>query len=225
MKTSRRFFWIAASCVLGGAALTGAKSLSAQAGATSEALGGKDRYLTAISTDKPVYKIGETVYARGVLLHAFNHSPLPQAEQTNVTLEVRGPKGETVTSASTTSADSVWSFTWTVPEEQAGGEYTIKASYPWNGHAAAERKFDVRVYRAPRLKSQIVFMRDGYGPGDKVTATLETKRAEGGVPVGAKVTATARVDGAEVARVPSTVDPRRPLHGDLRACPRPDRPR
>jgi hypothetical protein len=30
--------------------------------------------------------------------------------------------------------------------------------------------------------AQIKFLRDGYGPGDTVTATLEAIRAEGGVP-------------------------------------------
>src|SRR5207249_1083121 len=53
--------------------------------------------------------------------------------------------------------------------------------------------------------SQIVFLRDGYGPGDQVTATVEVKRAEGGIPAGARVTAIARVDESEVARVPATV--------------------
>ncbi|MEZ0267505.1 MAG: alpha-2-macroglobulin family protein, partial [Phycisphaerae bacterium] len=68
------------------------------------------------------------------------------------------------------------------------------------------RKFDVRAFRAPRLKSQIVFVRDGYGPGDAVAASVHVDRAEGGVPAGAKVTAVARVDGVEVHRAPTTID-------------------
>jgi uncharacterized protein YfaS (alpha-2-macroglobulin family) len=174
--------------------------------ATRAALGGPSRYVTAVSTDKPIYRPGEKVWVRGVLLHAFDHTAL--REGANPTIEIKGPKGETVASGSSAVEDSVWAFGWQIPEGQAGGEYTIRATYPWNGHAPAERKFDVRVYRAPRLKSQIVFMRDGYGPGDKVSATLEVTRAEGGAPAGAKVTATARVDGAEVARVPATVNDR-----------------
>jgi len=66
----------------------------------------------------------------------------------------------------------------------------------------------VRAYRAPRLKSQIEFLRDGYGPGDTVTATLDVKRAEGGVPSGARVTATALVDGVTAAQVTGVVDAR-----------------
>jgi uncharacterized protein YfaS (alpha-2-macroglobulin family) len=174
--------------------------------ATQAALGGPQRYVTAISTDKPLYRPGEKLWVRGVLLQAFDHTAL--REGTSATIEIKGPKGETVASGAAAAQDSVWAFGWQIPEGQAGGEYTIRATYPWNGHAPAERKFDVRVYRAPRLKSQIVFMRDGYGPGDKVSATLEVTRAEGGAPAGAKVTATARVDGVEVARVPATVSER-----------------
>src|SRR6185369_1728281 len=146
----------------------------------------------SIATDKPIYRPGEKVWVRGVLLNAFDRTPLREATSANI--EIKGPKGETVASGNASAAESVWAFAWEVPDGQAGGEYTIHATYPWNGHAPAERKFDVRVFRAPRLKSQIVFVRDGYGPGDKVAATLEVTRAEGGIPTGAKVTATARVD-------------------------------
>src|SRR5262249_25567618 len=67
-------------------------------------------------------------------------------------------------------------------------------------------KFDIRSYRAPRLKSQIVFLRDGYGPGETVTANLHVERAEGGVPAGAKISVTARVDGQETWTGTTTVD-------------------
>ncbi|MHB8874846.1 MAG: MG2 domain-containing protein, partial [Myxococcaceae bacterium] len=202
---SRKVRGIAAGVIVAGVAVLVSTQVFAGR-ATPLSLGGKDRYLTSVSTDKPIYHPGEKVYARGVVLHAFTHAPLPAGQQTQTTIEVKGPKGDTVASGFTTSADSVWSFAWDIPGELPGGEYTLQATYPWTGHAPAERKFDVRVFRAPRLKSQIVFMRDGYGPGDKVSATLDVKRAEGGAPAGAKVTAIARVDGVEVARVPATVD-------------------
>jgi hypothetical protein len=188
--------------VLAAAPLTG----HAQKRNRVAALGGAKRFLTALSTDKPIYRPAETVWVRGVLLDAFTHTPL--RESASAFVEVKGPKGETVASGSVNAQDSVWGWAWQVPAGQPGGAYTVRASYPFEGHAPAERKFDVRAYRAPRLKSQIVFLRDGYGPGDKVTATVDVKRAEGGVPVGAKVTAIARVDEVEVARVPGTVGDR-----------------
>src|SRR6185369_1686541 len=58
----------------------------------------------------------------------------------------------------------------------------------------------------PRLKSQIVFVRDGYGPGDSVAANLHVERAEGGFPTDAKVSVTARVDGRDVWSGGTSVD-------------------
>lgn len=169
-----------------------------------ELLGGANRYLTYVSTDKPIYRPGETVYFRGVMLHGLTRKPIQEAVQ--AMFEVIGPKGDTVAGGTTQGQDSVLGFSWVVPESQAGGQYKVKVSYPWHGHPPAERTFDVRVYRAPRLKSQIVFVRDGYGPGDEVAATLHTERAEGGIPAGAPVTVIARVDGAEVYRGNAQVD-------------------
>ncbi len=174
--------------------------------ADAQTLGGPDRYLTYLSTDKPLYRAGETVFVRGVVLHHAHRRPLPAEEQTPAVMEIRGPKGDVVASGQVVSEDSVLGFQWTVPDGQAGGQYTIKASFPFTGYAPAERNFDIRAYRAPRLKTQIQFLRDGYGPGDDVAATLHVTRAEGGVPAGAPVTVIARVDGVEVFRGPAKVN-------------------
>jgi alpha-2-macroglobulin-like protein len=166
--------------------------------ATTQKLGGADRCLTYISTDKPIYRTGDKVFFRGITLNASNHKPIVDIRPVNPSVQIMGPKGEVVGGGTAVSKDSVWSFSWQVPPGQAGGEYTIHATYPWQGYTDADRKFDVRAYRAPRLNSHITFLRDGYGPGEKVTATLEVKRAEGGVPEGAKVTVSAIVDGTPI---------------------------
>jgi len=176
------------------------KGPAARAFVTTQTLGGPDRYLTHLSTDKPIYRPGETVYMRGAILHHATHRPLPKDQQPQALVEIMGPKGDTVASGYVPCEASVLGYSWLVPEDQPGGEYTIKATHPWTGHAPAERKFDIRAYRAPRLKTQIEFLRDGYGPGDLVVATLEVTRAEGGVPAGADVAVIARVDGEEVYR-------------------------
>jgi uncharacterized protein YfaS (alpha-2-macroglobulin family) len=170
-------------------------------------LGGADRYLTFVLTDKPVYRPGERLYVRGMVLHANSHAPLTQPPPPAV-VEVTGPKGDVVASGQVAIQDSVAGFSWEIPAGTAGGEYSVKVTHPYAGHAPGARKFDVRAYRAPRLKSQIVFVRDGYGPGDTVSASVHVDRAEGGVPAGAKVTAIARVDGVEVANNATTVDER-----------------
>src|SRR6266705_1195230 len=140
--------------------------------------GGPDRYLTHVSTNKPVYRTGETLYVRGIILRGNEH--VPMAGSGNAFVEIKGPKGDTVTTGSAAIVDSTIGFYWNIPTTQTGGEYTVRVSHPLTGDAPAERKFDVRAYRAPRLKSQIVFVRDGYGPGDAVNASVHVDRAEGG---------------------------------------------
>src|SRR6266403_342007 len=147
-------------------------------------LGGIERYQAHVATDKPIYRTGEKVYVRGVVLRAEGHSPMASSPGSTGTasFEIKGPKGDTVASGASAIIDSVAGFSWDIPASQAGGEYTVRIFQASGGLASppAERKFDIRAYRAPRLKSQIVFVRDGYGPGDTVAATLHVERAEGG---------------------------------------------
>jgi len=169
--------------------------------------GGVERYLTHVTTDKPIYRAGEKVYVRGVVLGADGHAPMASSSGSTRTasFEIKGPKGDTVASGASAIIDSIIGFSWDIPSGQAGGEYTARISLP-GSDAPAERKFDIRAYRAPRLKSQIVFVRDGYGPGDTVAANLHVERAEGGTPGGAKVSVSARVDGDEIWKGLTTVD-------------------
>src|ERR1043166_8128281 len=103
---------------------------------TTQDLGGPTRYLTHISTDKPVYKPGEKVLVRGAALDASTHAPLTNSE--NVQLQLRGPKGDVVAGGTANLQDGTWGFSWDVPPETPGGEYTLEASYPWSGHAPAK---------------------------------------------------------------------------------------
>src|SRR5262245_50783208 len=56
--------------------------------------------LTHISTDKPIYRSGEKVYVRAVVLSASGHSPMPGQPfgvAATATFEIKGPRGDTVT--------------------------------------------------------------------------------------------------------------------------------
>lgn len=174
--------------------------------AKADVLGGEERFLTHVTTDKPIYRAGESVYVRGVILEAHKHAPLKADGNLMAQITIKGPKGDIVAQGMTNSQDSTLGFAWPVPAGQAGGEYTAEVTFPWTGQPAAKRKFEIRAYRAPRLKSQIEFVRDGYGPGDMVAASLKVERAEGGFPSGAKVSVGARVDGQLVFQGQSAVD-------------------
>src|SRR4029453_12829489 len=123
--------------------------------ATTQDLGGADRYLTFVSTDKPIYRAGETVYVRGVLLNAARHKPLTDGQTASATIEIKGPKGDVVAGGSAAAQNSVWGFAWEVPDGQAGGEYCVRVTYPWDGLAPAERKFEFGASHTPRPNFQV----------------------------------------------------------------------
>ncbi|MBL8921007.1 MAG: A-macroglobulin complement component [Myxococcaceae bacterium] len=171
--------------------------------ATTQRVGGPTRFLSSVSTDKSIYKVNETVFVRGVVLDANTHVPAPNG--TPAQIVIKGSKGEVLTQGQSVVQDGAFGFSYPLGPDAPGGEYRVEARGAW-GHATAVRRFEVRAYRPPRLTSQITFLREGYGPGDSVSATLETKRAEGGIPVGAKITVVARVDEKEISRSTTTVD-------------------
>src|SRR5438093_12674804 len=86
--------------------------------------GGTERYLTHIATDKPIYRTGEKLYVRGVVLRADGHSPITSPG--TASFEIKGPKGDTVASGASAIIDSVAGFSWDIPASQAGGEYTVR---------------------------------------------------------------------------------------------------
>ncbi len=162
--------------------------------------GAAERFLAHVSTDKPLYKPGETMFARAVLLDAFDRTPVADDKPSQGVFLVKSARGEIVHRVSARALDGTAAFHWTVPEGQVGGQYKLVAQFPYLGTPEGEREFDIRAYRAPRLKTDLQFLSKAYGPGDRVEATLEAERAEGGPSSMALVTAIARLDGQEVYR-------------------------
>ena len=164
---------------------------------TTKELGGKNRYLVYASTDKPIYRGGESVYFRSVILNAADNTPVKNIVP-YVSVKVKDPKGAIVFQGSSRGQNSSAGTKWTIPQGKAGGIYKAIFKCDNLGTPETEKTFEIRAYRPPRLKSQIEFIREGYGPGDKVCASVKVTRAEGGIPEGAKVNVIARVDGKEI---------------------------
>lgn len=178
--------------------------------ALGDELGGADRQLMHIETDKPIYRAGEVVYVRGTVLDAHDHRPLVSAPNAfnagaSVSVCVEGPKGDQFGCGPAVAVQGAFAYQWTVPDGHAGGQHKIRV-HPSFGGAPAEREFEVRAFRAPRLRQEIDFAREGYGPGEQVVGSLRSERSEGGFPGGAPVRIQARVDGADVFTGSTTVD-------------------
>ena len=167
----------------------------------------KIRPLHYVSTDKPVYRPGETVYVRDVILDGLTNYPVDLSENRGMGASMRvrilGPRGEEVASGMLVPRGAANGFAWTIPPHLAGGDYRVRLegakNWAVSGTAApAERRFEVRAYRVPRIKTQIEFARRGYLPGERCEAVVRFERAEGGIPAAAVVTASALVDGRQV---------------------------
>ena len=69
-------------------------------------------YLTHVTTDKPIYRTGEKLYVRGVVLRADGHTPMTSPG--TASFQIKGPKGDVVASGSSDINDSVLGFSWEV---------------------------------------------------------------------------------------------------------------
>jgi hypothetical protein len=113
-------------------------------------------------------------------------------------------RAKTIISGTSPIIDSTIGFSWDIPGE-ASTAVNIRIRIFQSFGVPAERKFDIRAYRAPRLKNSNRIVRDGYGPGDTVSASFMPTRARGGGAAGARVTVSARIDGEETG-MDATVD-------------------
>ena len=94
-------------------------------------------YLAVLSTDKPIYRDGEKVYLRAVVLGADDHRPLPDNQMVYAVLQIKGPKGEILFNTAAQSEQSVAGLVWDVPADAAGGQYKAMVSFPSNGYPPA----------------------------------------------------------------------------------------
>jgi len=165
-----------------------------------------DRWLTHVSTDKPLYKRGDTVFFRGVILNAFDRSPLnPDVYiQTAGEVQIISPKGDAVHSINTFDlTNSVIAGSWRIPPHQIGGEYTLKVNHKNPTMPSGERKFTIQPsLRNPRLSITLEFLKKGYGPSDEVVLLVKATRVEGGMlSRETQVSIRARVDGEAFFKV------------------------
>jgi len=137
------------------------------------------RCLAYLTTDKPLYRPGETVYYRALVLERFSL----QAElDVPMHFELLDPSGAVVPGSvrEGVTQRGVGNGTFRLPQSVAGGPYTL-AARSLDGFFPEERQtLLVRGYRVPRFKKDLEFRRKSYGPGETVEADFAASRVEGG---------------------------------------------
>ena len=117
-----------------------------------------------------------------------------------IRFEILDPSGAAVPDSQQEGAteQGVGNGAFTIPAELAGGEYVLTVRSMDDAFPEEKRPFFISRYRLPRLKKELEFARDSYGPGDAVVADFLARRAEGGPAAGAQLHVTATVDGQTV---------------------------
>ncbi|MEO1528251.1 MAG: MG2 domain-containing protein, partial [Planctomycetota bacterium] len=163
------------------------------------------RCLTFVSTDRPVYRPGETIYFRSVTLNRRTfkaHLDVP------IRFELTDASGATVDGATLEGITErgVGNGAFVIPASAAGGTYKLTAKSLDGFFPDQSCELEVRRYRAVRLKTDLEFAKRSYAAGDRVQADLTVLRADGSIPSAANVNISAIVDEQTIYQAPGVLD-------------------
>ncbi len=187
-------------------------------------------YTTFLTTDKPMYRPGETVYFRSLTLDRARL--LPPDRELNLTFKLYGPGGKeepglrlsglatpaaprspgATTSEPVRGPDGkpvrgVGTGAFVLPANLAGGEYTLTVKDGRSDEKLATRKIIVNNFKPDGLLKTLEFDARTYGPGDVVQAKVVIRdqgRPLAGAPLGVSVTVGGRPVKPDMA--PATTD-------------------
>ena len=200
-------FHVEAACEVPGSQATATATGSIRLVAT--------RYLTHLAMDRTLYRPGEIIHYRSLSLERFS---LKAEHEFPVHFEIRDPSGSVLPGSEHEGITTrgVGSGVFAIPAGQVGGEYTLVAHSPEGSFPDEVRKFNIQNYRVPRLRKELEFQKDSYGPGDLVVADFTARLAEGGPVAGASLTISAVVDDESLMQTTVQADDSGAAHIEFR---------
>lgn len=152
-------------------------------------------FCSYMSTDKEIYQPGETIHWRVWLVHSITQFPLDPKHGKLIFNKLGGPaKIEMISPTDEVISTKHLNYNTNITEsfvnlsdqiklkeEQAGGNYKLKMTFPFmNSFMSCERKINVREFSSPpKLTMQLEFVKRGLGNGDEAHAVLDVKRLDG----------------------------------------------
>ncbi|MEZ4239179.1 MAG: MG2 domain-containing protein [Myxococcota bacterium] len=164
--------------------------------------GGDPNRRAALILDKPIYRPGETVWFTALDLDLPTLAPRTDRAQAHVVLV--DPRGATAEELYPAQDAGRAASAFDLPPDAPGGRWLVRVVR--GDEILVERPVMVQAYEAPRLKKELDFLRDAYGPGDEVTATVTVARATGEPLADAALEGRIRIDGAELQPVTVRTD-------------------
>lgn len=136
-----------------------------------------------LTTDKPLYKPGQTIHLRGLALARGDNAPLAR---TSVTFEVEDGKGNKIFKKPVvTDAFGVAATTFQIGSIVNVGEFKVRVV---SGEITSEKTVTVGQYALPKFDVAVRTDRPWYGPGDTLTGTIDAKYFFGKKVAGGAVT-------------------------------------
>ncbi|MCB9765685.1 MAG: AgmX/PglI C-terminal domain-containing protein [Alphaproteobacteria bacterium] len=155
-----------------------------------------------IQLDKPLYRPGETVWFKTWDLDLRDLSG--DAEVRGVWVELLGPRGQVVERKHVEAERGMATNDFVLPGAALGGVWQLRAT-TYDG-LKQTRELVVASYEAPRIRKELDFVREAYGPGDEVSALITVEAQAGGPLGGEALFADVRVDGQKLERLQVTTD-------------------
>jgi hypothetical protein len=127
-------------------------------------------YKLLLSSDKPVYRPGQTVHLRTLALDAVDLQPATGQE---IEFAILDPAGQGLEQRLVASSDfGIAGLDFALPPDAAHGHYTLRATL---GDTVSERTVNVGAYDLPAFRVTIETNRTFYGPGEHVTGYVQAE--------------------------------------------------
>lgn len=124
-----------------------------------------------VQLDRPMYRPGDDVWARAWTVETRR---LERDDGQWITAELVDPSGQVV---DTRALVANTPLDFQLEADAPGGRWMVRTTLPTG--QVDERPFVVASYTPPRIAKTLDFVREGYGPGDRVEALVELTRPDG----------------------------------------------
>lgn len=130
----------------------------------------ESRPLFLVSTDKPLYQPGQTVYSRLLLL-----SPSKKVlADRDIDLKITDPESTTVFTASgKTSRFGIATFEWSIPSSSRLGDYSIEYSVDDNHDSSSRTRIKISRYDLPNFAVSVKTDRQYYLQGQNASVVVK----------------------------------------------------
>ncbi len=164
----------------------GAAGTSLAYGAMNYWRSSSDKMQTYFYTDRPVYRLGQTVNFKGIARSVTPEGFKNPGKNLDLKVSVQNPDSEEVFSGTIKTSDhGTFHGLYSVPADEKTGAYSINITYP-DGTVAYEN-FEVAQYRKPEYQVEVKPLAARYVAGEKIKAKIHATYFFGGPVANAQV--------------------------------------